>query len=70
MIIFLTFYEDQVVIKAAIIFIIVYVYSLLSKKYTPYEFNFLNNFDYESTLICGLSIVLAMTIYTATKSDN
>jgi len=70
MIVFLTFYEDQIVIKAALIFIIVYIYSLLSKRYTPYEFNFLNIIDYESTLICGLSIVLGMTIYSAAKSDN
>lgn len=41
-IIFLTFYEDLIIIKASLIFLIVFVYSLLSRKYNPYESRFLN----------------------------
>ena len=63
MIIFLTFYEDLIIIKGALIFMIIFVYQLLTKKYRPYKLPFLNFIDELSTLICGTSIVMGMTIY-------
>lgn len=65
MIVFLTFYEDLIIIKASLIFIITFVYSLLTKKYKPYKLSYLNFIDDLSTLICETSIVLGMTIYSA-----
>ncbi|CAD8125242.1 unnamed protein product [Paramecium sonneborni] len=67
---FLTFYEDLIIIKAALIFIIVFIYSGLTKKYKPYKLPFLNQIDDFSTLVCGTSIVLGMTLYSANKSNN
>ncbi|CAD8128511.1 unnamed protein product [Paramecium sonneborni] len=70
MIMFLTLYEDQIIIKAALIFIIVFIYQILTKKYRPYKSPYLNFLDEISTIICGTSIVMGMTIYQANKSDN
>ncbi|CAD8125007.1 unnamed protein product [Paramecium sonneborni] len=69
-ILFLTFYEDLIIIKAALIFIIVFIYSMLTKKYKPYKLPYLNYLDDMSTLVCGTSIVLGMTLYSANQSDN
>ncbi|CAD8169725.1 unnamed protein product [Paramecium pentaurelia] len=70
MIVFLTFYEDQIIIKGALIFMIVFVYQLLTKKLKPYKLLSLNVLDEALTLVCGTSIVMGMTIYQANKSDN
>ncbi|CAD8168810.1 unnamed protein product [Paramecium pentaurelia] len=69
-IIFLTFYEDLIIIKGALVFIIIFIYQLLTKKYRPYLFIQLNIIDEFSTLICGTSIVLSITIYQADLSNN
>ncbi|CAD8210964.1 unnamed protein product [Paramecium octaurelia] len=70
MIVFLTFYEDLIIIKAAMIFIITFLYSILTKKFKPYKLQYLNFIDEISTLVCETSIVLGMTIYSASNSDN
>ncbi|CAD8196346.1 unnamed protein product [Paramecium pentaurelia] len=70
MIVFLTFYEDLIIIKAAMIFIITFLYSILTKKFKPYKLSYLNLIDEISTLVCETSIVLGMTIYSASSSDN
>ncbi|CAD8187831.1 unnamed protein product [Paramecium pentaurelia] len=67
---FLTFYEDLIIIKAALVFIIVFIYSGLTKKYRPYKLPFLNQIDDISTLVCGTSIVLGMTLYSANLTNN
>ncbi|CAD8108833.1 unnamed protein product [Paramecium primaurelia] len=69
-ILFLTFYEDLIIIKAALIFIIVFIYSMLTKKYKPFKLPYLNYLDDMSTLVCGTSIVLGMTLYSANQSGN
>ncbi|CAK68383.1 unnamed protein product (macronuclear) [Paramecium tetraurelia] len=69
-ILFLTFYEDLIIIKAALIFIIVFIYSLLTKKYKPFKLPYLNYLDDMSTLVCGTSIVLGMTLYSANQTSN
>ncbi|CAD8169765.1 unnamed protein product [Paramecium pentaurelia] len=69
-IIFLTFYEDLIIIKGALVFIIVFIYQLLTRTYRPYKLPFLNLVDEFSTLICGSSIVIGMTIYQSYLSDN
>ena len=70
MIKFLTFYEDLIIIKGALIFIIIFIYQFLTKQYRPYKLPFLNFLDELGTLICGTSIVIGMTIYQANKSNN
>ncbi|CAD8191360.1 unnamed protein product [Paramecium octaurelia] len=67
---FLTFYEDLIIIKAALVFIIVFIYSGLTKKFRPYKLPFLNEIDDVSTLVCGTSIVLGMTLYSANLTNN
>ncbi|CAD8124696.1 unnamed protein product [Paramecium sonneborni] len=69
-IVFLTFYEDLIIIKAALIFIITFVYSIFTKKFKPYKLSYLNFIDEISTLVCETSIVLGMIIYSASNSDN
>lgn len=70
MIVFLTFYEDLIIIKASLIFLIIFIYLFLTKKFKPYKLPHLNLIDEMGTLICGTSIVLAMTTYSANKSNN
>ncbi|CAD8164426.1 unnamed protein product [Paramecium octaurelia] len=69
-IIFLTFYEDLIIIKGALVFMIVFVYQVLTRSYRPYKLPFLNLVDEFSTLICGTSIVIGMTIYQSSLSNN
>ncbi|CAD8125630.1 unnamed protein product [Paramecium sonneborni] len=70
MIMFLTFYEDQIIIKGALIFMIVFIYKILTKQFQPFKLPYLNLLDEAQTMICGTSIVIGMTIYQANKSDN
>ena len=64
-IIFLTFYEDTIIIKGTIVFMIIFCYDVFSKIYKPYKRVDLNNLDSYSSNVCGFSIVLAMAIYFA-----
>ncbi|CAD8115627.1 unnamed protein product [Paramecium sonneborni] len=59
-ILFLIFYEDSIIIKGSLIYFILLFYQLLNLKYQPFKSYSLNNLDYESTLICGVSIILAI----------
>ena len=44
-IIFLTFYEDIIIIKGTIVFIIIFCYDIFSKRYKPYKRLDLNKLD-------------------------
>lgn len=44
-IIFLTFYQDLIVIKAALIFIVIFLYDLMTKSKKPYLRTDLNELD-------------------------
>ncbi|CAD8065756.1 unnamed protein product [Paramecium sonneborni] len=70
MIIFLTFYDDNVIIKATIISLIIGMYLELSLKYKPYNLNNLNKLDYYSTNVCLASIALAIGIYVSEQSNS
>ncbi|CAD8174765.1 unnamed protein product [Paramecium pentaurelia] len=70
MIIFLTYYDDSVIIKATIISLIIGVYLELSLKYKPYNLNNLNKLDYYSTNVCLASIALAIGIYVSEQSNS
>ena len=62
-IIFLTFYEDQVVIKGLIVFLIIFFYGGFTVLFTPYTSKRLNFIDRLSTAICAGSICLGVLIY-------
>ena len=65
MIIFLTFYEDLIIIKGTIVFIIIFCYDIFSRRFKPYKRVDLNKLDSKSSFVCGFSIVLGMAIYYA-----
>ncbi|CAD8212447.1 unnamed protein product [Paramecium octaurelia] len=70
MIIFLTYYDDSVIIKATIISLIIGVYLELSLRYKPYNLNNLNKLDYYQTNVCLASIALAIGIYVSEQSNS
>ncbi|CAD8110877.1 unnamed protein product [Paramecium sonneborni] len=70
MIIFLTYYDDKLILKATIISLIIGMYLELSLKYKPYNLNNLNKLDYYSTNVCLASIALAIGIHVSEQSDS
>ena len=66
-IIFLTFYEDQVVIKGLVVFLIIFFYGGFTIIFTPYTSKRLNFIDRLSTAICAGSICLGVLIYASTQ---
>ena len=69
-IIFLTFYEDSIIIKGTIIFLIIFCYDIFSKRYRRYRRVDLNNLDSSCSNVCGISIVIGMAIYFADYNGN
>lgn len=65
-IIALTFYEDAVVIKGLIVFLIIFFYGGFTIIFTPYSSKRLNFIDRLSTAICSGSICLGVLIYSST----
>ncbi|CAD8214829.1 unnamed protein product [Paramecium octaurelia] len=70
MIIFLTYYDDRIIIKATIILLITGLYLELNKNYKPYKQSALNQLDCYSTNVCLASIVLAIGIYISQQSNS
>ena len=56
-ILFLIFYQDQVVFKSALVFLLVILYDILAKHYLPYKTRKMNRLDSTASLICASSIV-------------
>ncbi|CAD8125608.1 unnamed protein product [Paramecium sonneborni] len=69
MIIFLTYFQDSIVIKATIILLILAIYLELTNRSLPYKSNTLNKLDYSSTSICLISIGLAIGLFVAYQQD-
>ncbi|CAD8115619.1 unnamed protein product [Paramecium sonneborni] len=69
-IIFITYFEDFIVIKVTIIFLITRLYLEFNQKYKPYKLNTLNRLDQKSTNICLVSIILAIGLYVAQQSNS
>ncbi|CAD8113937.1 unnamed protein product [Paramecium sonneborni] len=67
-IIFLTFYQDQILVKAVLVYGIIFIYNYLTLQIFPYQAMQLNVLDHQSTRICGFSIVLAIGIYGSLKN--
>lgn len=65
MIIFLTYYAENIVIKASIITLLLVIYLEFNLRYKPYTLHHLNKLDYYSTNVCIKSMILAIGIYIA-----
>ncbi|CAD8112865.1 unnamed protein product [Paramecium sonneborni] len=68
-ILFLIFYEDSIIIKGSLIYLILLFYQLLNLKYQPFKSFRLNQLDYESTLICGTSIIIGIGLNIGQQSQ-
>ncbi|KAM3127333.1 hypothetical protein pb186bvf_020559 [Paramecium bursaria] len=65
----LAYYEDYIPIKAALVFVILFLYSFTTIKYKPYNQGLFNKLDSQQTIVCAVSIILATTIYTAQQYE-
>ncbi|CAD8151814.1 unnamed protein product [Paramecium pentaurelia] len=68
-IISLTYYENKIVIKGLIIFLIVFLYGAFSFTFIPYKQKKLNFIDQMSTAACSCSLCLGVLIY-ASMNEN
>ncbi|CAD8143908.1 unnamed protein product [Paramecium octaurelia] len=68
-IISLTFYENKIVIKGLMIFLIVFLYGAFSFTFIPYKQKKLNFIDQMSTAACSCSLCLGVLIY-ASMNEN
>lgn len=62
-IIFLEFYETQMVYKVLLVLIVIAVYFVLGDKYKPYLLKNQNKIDKLTTIVCFLSIFCGLLIY-------
>ncbi|CAD8060588.1 unnamed protein product [Paramecium sonneborni] len=68
-IISLTYYENKIVIKGLIIFLLVFIYGAFSFAFIPYKQKKLNFIDQMSTAVCSCSLCLGVLIY-ASQNEN
>ncbi len=64
-IIVLTYYEDSVIIKGSIIFFIIFGYSWAILIVNPFKSQTLNRLDLFSTIVCEISVSLAILMFQA-----
>ncbi|CAD8149947.1 unnamed protein product [Paramecium octaurelia] len=69
-IIVLAIYETRIIIKAILIYIIIFIYQQLTIKYQPYESKVLNQLDLTMTQVCGFSVVLGIGIYASQQNQE
>lgn len=65
MVIFLTFYEDFVLIKGALVILVLLYYSWIQINTRPYANNDLNYVDRFSTVVCIITLLIGLVIYTS-----
>ncbi|CAD8176760.1 unnamed protein product [Paramecium pentaurelia] len=63
LIIFLSYYDENIVKKGILLLSLVYLYWQLSQKYQPYSLFILNKLDAYSANVCGISIAVGIGIY-------
>ncbi|CAD8126371.1 unnamed protein product [Paramecium sonneborni] len=68
-IIFLSYYDDNIIKKGILVFLTVYLYWELNIKYQPFSSKKLNKLDAYSAQICQLSIIFGLGIYIEQISD-
>ncbi|CAK69886.1 unnamed protein product (macronuclear) [Paramecium tetraurelia] len=69
-IIVLALYETKIIIKASLIYIIIFIYQQLTIKYQPYESKVLNQLDNIMTQVCGFSVVLGIGIHVSQQNQE
>jgi hypothetical protein len=67
MIIVLTYYQDQYIIKGILVFFLIFGYGMLALKTSPYMSKVLNFLDLESTFVCAVSLCGIVLIYECGK---
>ncbi|CAD8127415.1 unnamed protein product [Paramecium sonneborni] len=63
LIIFLSYYDEQVIKKGILVLFVVYLYQELNLKFKPYSSSNLNRLDAYSANVCAISIALGIGIY-------
>ncbi|CAD8117342.1 unnamed protein product [Paramecium sonneborni] len=63
LIIFLSYYDENIVKKGILLLSLVYIYWQLSLRFQPYQLFILNQLDAYSANVCGISIAVAIGIY-------
>ncbi|CAD8134925.1 unnamed protein product [Paramecium pentaurelia] len=61
-IIFLIFYEDSIILKGSLIFFLLLCYWSLNLKFIPFRTSRLNLLDYQSSIVCGVSMILGICL--------
>ncbi|CAD8092594.1 unnamed protein product [Paramecium primaurelia] len=61
-IVFLIFYEDSIILKGSLIFFILLCYWSLNLKFIPFRTSRLNLLDYQSSIICGVSMIFGICL--------
>ncbi|CAD8097921.1 unnamed protein product [Paramecium sonneborni] len=70
LIIILTYFETNILLKASLLGLSLLVYQLLTVKAKPYVNQKLNSLDLETGQICSISIFLAATKYVCEQQSN
>lgn len=52
LIIFLSYYEDNIIKKGTLVLLVIYLYSELNRRFKPYKLRNLNNLDLLSSKVC------------------
>ncbi|CAD8130763.1 unnamed protein product [Paramecium sonneborni] len=69
LILFLVFYEDFIIIKGSFIFFLLLCYWSLNLQYSPFRTLRLNLLDYQSSIVCGVSMILGICLNVDQKSQ-
>ncbi|KAM3147887.1 hypothetical protein pb186bvf_000215 [Paramecium bursaria] len=67
---FLTIYDDFVLIKGSLIFLMLLIYDRISEIYRPYSTRMMNQLDSKSNLVCASSIIIALIIYLISQQNQ
>ncbi|CAD8109141.1 unnamed protein product [Paramecium sonneborni] len=70
LIIFLSFYDDNVVKKGILLLSVVYIYYEISQKYKPFRSHILNKLDAYSANVCAISMAVGIGIYIDQQSQS
>lgn len=57
---FLVYYQEYIKIKGILVFMTIFTYLLIQRVAQPYQYMKFNTIDYLSSLICSLTIILAV----------
>ncbi|KAM3144283.1 hypothetical protein pb186bvf_003745 [Paramecium bursaria] len=65
----LTIYQDEIQLKACIIYLIVFLYYALQQNQQPYNQSGLNKFDNQMIFLIGVSLILSQAIYSSQQAS-